>query len=573
MQKMIRVFRKFRWPLFVVIGLTLLVWFFKPTLFSLFSPINQSTQTPPSNHSFSVSDQLPKRRFEVIFDQSNEQVYTPFDTHFTGMSIWSLLIQEQGGDLSLNSAPLAHFLESLEGPHQVLVLGVALERRYPPEDIEAVDRFLKRGGGVLVLVEHDNLMENASFQNELLARYGIVAHYGHNETLKPSRMSIWTWAEAPEWGYEEVQFFFPAPLIIDQDGVMAPFLTISEPLDPELPVIGARARPKSGLNLMVLGDAEMVWNAHPPIGMTIGENPPFMARVITTLAQVDYWPEGGGRNFPSLIQPDEKSVDGKLKPRALFLRDGDAQIPDSRQHGFKALYQFLKNKGYQVDIAHYSEVKERVYSLVFSLSPLSQFELPETWLQRHDRVVVASDGQSDFFNSIPEMHDLLSGFYPEEKIPTFETPANSLLKGVGLRFDSSTLVDGEFGEHGLVVQIEDQKGRRYKLTRPAWVRSLSYPLEKRGDHTEDINTEIHDGVDLIACAKGAWPSACLTPLLTNEVPRPLFTPPDGMELEPCYPVIAKSGNRIAVGSLSLFYEPELFIPLVEQLEELERLSR
>lgn len=511
--------------------------------------------------------ELPRRLFEVIFDQSNEQVYSPFDIGFTGMSYWTQAIQLQGGDVSLNSAPLALFLDTLAGPHQVLVLGVALNRHYPSDDLDAVERFLRRGGGVLVLVEHDNVMGNATFQNALLERFGLRAYYGSNETLKESVMPIWTWATAPAWQLDAVQFFFPAPLIL-QEGPMEPLLSIIEPVNPELPIIGARARPSSGLNMIVLGDAEMVWNGHPPIGLTIGDNMAFMSRVMTSLAQVNYRPAGTPEQ-PSLIHPSMAD-----QRRALFLRDGHAQIPDNRTLGVNNLYRFLAKNGYVTDIAYYNEVLQETYALVFSLNPLTEIAVPDDWLARQGRVIVATDGQSDYLNSDPGVKPLVGHLFAEDISEPWPIPANALLEPVGLQFDPVTLVDTHFGAHGLVVRLVSGDGKERHLVRPAAVRIIppgvatapaapefataAAERSSPAASTGQTETAIAQAADILACAEGAWPNPGLTPLITDDVPKAIFEPPESFSHTACYPVVVASGNRVAVGSISLFQDPVPF---------------
>ena len=501
--------------------------------------------------------------------------------------------------MSLNSAPLPQLLDTLAGPHQVLVLGVALNRHYPPDDLDAVERFLHRGGGVLVLVEHDNVMGNATFQNALLERFGLRAYFGSNQTRKESVMPIWTWATAPDWNFDAVQFFFPAPLIL-QEGPMEPFLKIIEPVNPDLPIIGARARASTGLSLVVLGDAEMVWNGHPPIGMAIGDNFAFMSRVMTTLARVIYHPAGTPEPA-SLIHPPVPD-----QRRALFLRDGHAQIPDNRTLGVNNLYRFLTKNGYLTDIAYYNEVMQETYELVFSLNPLTEVTVPDDWLARQGKVIVATDGQSDYLNSDPGVMNLVGHLFSEDISAPLPIPANALLEAVGLQFDPVTLVDPDFGAHGLVVRLVSNDGKERPLARPAAVRiippgvptetelavapaeAVSAAPELAVAPAEAVSTAPELAVapaeavsaapkrsppdasigqteaataqttDILACAEGAWPNPGLTPLITDDVPKPVFEPPKSYSRATCYPVVVVSGNRVAVGSVSLLQDPVPF---------------
>ncbi len=77
-------------------------------------------------------------RFAVYFDQSYEQVYSPFNTSFTGMSEFAKFIIRQGGFVSSNSEPLRDFLPAISQPGNVIVLGVAMLQRYSDDDIEAI---------------------------------------------------------------------------------------------------------------------------------------------------------------------------------------------------------------------------------------------------------------------------------------------------------------------------------------------------------------------------------------------------------------------------------------------------
>merc|ERR1711871_451695 len=113
---------------------------------------------------------------QVLFSQAHEQVLSPFDRSFDGISDATAALRARGVAVRQSWDPLPVALEQLScagSSGRVLVLSLAMQRSYSPEDVEAVKRFVANGGGVLVLSEADNVFMSSDFQNAMLAPYGI----------------------------------------------------------------------------------------------------------------------------------------------------------------------------------------------------------------------------------------------------------------------------------------------------------------------------------------------------------------------------------------------------------------
>ncbi|MBP7654001.1 hypothetical protein KA977_11300, partial [Candidatus Dependentiae bacterium] len=154
--------------------------------------------------------------FYIVFDQSQEQVYSPFETGYSGMSQLTVSLKKIGASVSINSLPLEKFLENYSGKGKILVLGVAVNRRYRQAEITALENFIKSGGSILVIVEHEDFFGNITFQNDFIKKFGITAlsltslAEGNN-----FRTQQWVFCSSKIWNSENVELYYPAPLHID----------------------------------------------------------------------------------------------------------------------------------------------------------------------------------------------------------------------------------------------------------------------------------------------------------------------------------------------------------------------
>ena len=130
-------------------------------------------KTSPSDAPEKKAQSVAPAVFKIVFDLSKEQIYSPFDSHFAGMSQLTEALRKEGAEVSVNFRDLRTLTQQFKGPGHILVLGPALERKYAPEDLEAIYSFRRSGGGVLVIAEHDNFFRHADMHNALTEAWGI----------------------------------------------------------------------------------------------------------------------------------------------------------------------------------------------------------------------------------------------------------------------------------------------------------------------------------------------------------------------------------------------------------------
>ncbi len=483
---------------------------------------------------------LAGHRFSVYFDQSYEQVYSPLNTSFTGLSEFARFIMRQGGFVSINSKPLRDFLPTISKPGNVIVLGVAMLQRYSNEDIEAVRRFAEKGGGVLIFVEHDNAAGNAEFQNQIIEKYGVVADFSSNRTRLPSLSEFWTWVKVPEWEIERSQFFMPAPLKIEEEDSFQLIGEISEPADESKAIVVAGKKINEYVNFIVMGDAEMVWNGKPFMGIKTGDNQQLMEKAVVSLAGVDYSDE------PLL---PESRVDRKIlsrgEDRVLFVRDGYSLVPREEDCPLFELTARLTKKNYLIDVAYVDEISIEDYSLVFVFNPLVEIDNSSLEkLKKARRMVVLVDGQTDFFEAEPRALKAIEDVIGRAFSHSTKIPGNSLIYGEGMQFNSSTLVgSGEENNFLFTTGFFTESNKTVTLN-----RATTIEIQEGLKEPDEIKIVMRSD------SKASWRMKSLTPLIEAGEPLNHFAPPEDLKSrEAGYPVVVKTDRIIAMADVNLLF--------------------
>jgi hypothetical protein len=365
---------------------------------------------------------------QFIFDQSLEQVYSPFDTGFSGLSKFYKNLKNLVPLVSVNSKPLEEVLGEL-GPGNILFLGVAMNQTYSAGDLKALDGFLKRGGGVLVSVEHDDLFKNAQFQNAFTARYGIKAINGKAISKKESwRDSIWPKCYSPHFNLKDIRVYLPAPLIIK--GGARPLLYVNDPFKKDATLVAAYKKVGKG-TLVVLGDVEIFWNMDAKSGIRAGNNLAFLKKVINLLAQ-----ENKTESFPRF-----RKILSSNK-RVLFYQSGKGTGPDNSLSGLSKFARYLNILGYNIEIK--SKVENfKNYDLVVISTPVEKIKNIKELIQAK-KILLISDGMSDILTYHPDFSKMLKNdlgltFSMED----YSNPADEVLKYWGHKFFKGSLISRE----------------------------------------------------------------------------------------------------------------------------------
>ncbi|MDD9937204.1 MAG: DUF4350 domain-containing protein [Myxococcales bacterium] len=428
----------------------------------------------------------------VIVDQSLDQVSSPFDSGFDGLSQLTALLREHGATVSTNNRPLDAVAPRWGAGH-VLVLGIPWGRGYDAAVREALDGFMRRGGGVLVLSEHDNMYGSSDAHNGLTARYGIRTLGGAAQA--PERageptVARWPQVRAARFGIADARLFWPAPLSVDPPA--KPLLQLVDPADPARAVVGALAPVGEG-RLAVVADLELFWNMAPRGGLSAGDNRRLALELFGLLAGRD-----GALSGPA-VRPVLPQAPAAAAPCVRFERSGGALYPDGAPNGLTRLARRLAARGLRVVAGRGTPRCERVVVA----APLSMVD-PE--VTRARRLLVIGDGRTDFARAErallePLPLDLARGWGPD--------PYASLLHGTGIALPRATLLSRHQGLRGR-AQRSDGGGQ--------------LALHRAGA------LQVDDGVRVLARAAGLRATHNLTPAhragggqqaeLSSRPPRP-----------------------------------------------------
>lgn len=352
--------------------------------------------------------------FQVIIDQSNDQAYSAFDTGFAGLSQFTEIVYQKKGHVWQNYRPLEEVLPQLKGD-TLVVLGVSLTRNYKVQTINALESYVKSGGHLLVLVEHDNFLNNARKQNQLLKRFGVKAYYGKARANEKNwKKHIWPVVKSPLFQLNNIRVFLPAPL--KYEGNNKTLLKIKNPLNKSYSVVGTINEDQKG-RVIVLGDMEILWNMQKDTGINYGDNRAFFKKLL-------------GHLFTS--QKDQKLTFNKGGKKNLFVYtcQNAMELKDTLGSVTK-LAQSLNKRGYNIS----SGCHPPKDSIVLITAPIKK--LPK-WSKEH-RLILIADGQSDdlknkTFKSIMK-EDLKLKITDKD----YDYPLNETLTDYGLRVGSESL--------------------------------------------------------------------------------------------------------------------------------------
>lgn len=476
-----------------------------------------------------INDNQLNGRFQVVFDQSKEQVYSPFETTFTGMSEVSTEIMRQGGRVILNNEPLSRVLAS-KGSRCVLILGVAMFKKYTPEDISAIESFMTRGGGVFVMVEHDNLMNNGDFQNALTRRFGIEAlpMSAHAKTENPHER-FWTWCNVLNDKRKRVQLYLPAPLKISSQDVEI-VAEIATPREPSQATVAVKNYKKG--RFFVLADAEIAWNGDLFMGINVKDNMRFYIEKLTDLAGVEYLEKPA--IAPSVINTVSDDSD-----KVLILRDGFSLTPLNSSQLSKNITAYFKKKSIVVDVAFSHEVNHAAYAYVIWINPLEKTPHIEG-LSSIRKLILVSDGQSDIFGVTPKAKEMMQSIVGDV-IRQYPSPINELAQLNGFSFNEVTVVTNGAGtENHFKVSTQGQPKQNLVTYRASSISmDKTMPLEWK---------------TYLTAEKGAWDSGCITPQQNLKEPVMPFQRPDNLESLKTPVIIAGTSKVLAISDVELILD-------------------
>ncbi len=381
------------------------------------------------------TSRTPAGSVDVIFDMSMDPVATPFEVAFEGMSRLLALLRRHGASVSSNVLPLETVLGAWGGPGRVLVLGMPWKTRYSPAALDAIDAFMRAGGGVLVITEHDNVYLHADAQNELTRRYGIETVDGHSREAPRAGDPVqgyWPFVAAPDWGISRARFLLPAPLAVRLPAKA--LAAITTPARSEWATVMAEAAVGQG-RLLVVADSEWLWDMTREFGLRGDDNEKLALRMFGELA---------GRAGPLVAEPAPRpaaTMHGDFSDGTrcvAFESDGNAFALEEAPNGLMTLVRGLHAAGFAIRLTTDREAARCEASLlILPLLPLGE---AVTRLKGR-RLILVTDGDSDSTGYAGSMWKQLPIRYDEYEGRGAERPLDALTSSLGLHIPRVTLID------------------------------------------------------------------------------------------------------------------------------------
>lgn len=240
----------------------------------------------------------------VVFDNSREQFWMPFDTGFFGYSELTILLRDAGFLVTESNLPVTVSLV-FEPSGSVLVMGPAVGQTYTKKEITAIVEYVKNGGGLLILAE-TAVPGTDNFQNTLASQFGIRFRNGSVvDTTNSIRDTAgqWIFARSDFFGIERVSLPVAVPLIMT--GSALSLLSTAKASIPAQAVVGAAVKFGKG-RVVCIGDSQFLGNGgNKEIGIECAQNKEFALALFSWLAGKEKRPH-------SRIVPQYTLVSGRF---------------------------------------------------------------------------------------------------------------------------------------------------------------------------------------------------------------------------------------------------------------------
>jgi hypothetical protein len=268
-----------------------------------------------------------------VFDESLGELFSISDPGFQGYALAARALRDRGYQVSTNLGPLEALVSGV-GPVDGQVLIVALPTQPPtPRAAAAVRDFVQRGGGLLLLAEHDGIYGNAASLNALLEGWPIAVESGQAPSvvrpdLSPGPVTV---VPSPAFDLDSVVLYLAAPLRREPGAAVAVVAGHSRE------GVGLGARVGRG-RIAVVGDAEWPWNGTPSLGLRAGRNLAFLRQLVEWLSR------------PSIAGPDDgvapNSTRPDSRPAIAALADRDGRPFGDGPDEYGALLAALRHAGF-----------------------------------------------------------------------------------------------------------------------------------------------------------------------------------------------------------------------------------
>lgn len=314
-------------------------------------------------------------RAQIVFDVSRDQPFFPHDAGYAGSSLFAAELYRAGYAVSLNRLPLDRLLA--ETRPVLLVVPPTIFRQHADSEVQAVIRYVKSGGSLLLVCEHENYFGNAGNLNRFLEGSGIsiLADKAENPSAEHfadrSRPSVLT----PATKKDSVVFYLPALLQLADS-------TASVARTPAGECLAAVAPWESG-RVGVVADLEIFWNMSPATGIRYGQNKEFVLYLVRRLA---------GEGAPKRPAPVRKN-------KNIWINGACFEADLGKPASYRPLTDALQKKGYGIRYTDFTDgVPGRDDICLVLCEPSSAAET--AFIQQCRRVFYAGFMTSDFWGNV-----------------------------------------------------------------------------------------------------------------------------------------------------------------------------
>jgi hypothetical protein len=219
----------------------------------------------------------------VIFDNSREQFWLPYDVGFFGYSELAIALRQAGFLVTESNLPVTHAL-AIDPRGSVLVMGPASGQRYTDKEIRAIEKYVADGGGLLILADPEG-EGGGSFQNALSSVFGITFTNGYvvdEATAAPGTAGQWILARSRMFGVDSVSLPLATALLTTSSA--ATVLSAYDTATPPHAVLAAAAESGKG-RVVCIGDSQFLINGGKgEIGIGCARNREFALALFSWLA-------------------------------------------------------------------------------------------------------------------------------------------------------------------------------------------------------------------------------------------------------------------------------------------------
>ncbi|MCS6980879.1 MAG: DUF4350 domain-containing protein [Flavobacteriales bacterium] len=434
----------------------------------------------------------------VIVDLSHGQPFFPLDPGFAGQRQFLLRMLREGYRPELSFKSLARLRRPLMRRARqgctLLVLPTVF-RNYSALEIRLMRDFVKAGGRLVLVAEHDNFFNHAVALNQLLHSYGVsikdtaVKKYGDNSVA-----AGWLNANWIERLDQSVRLYLPACLNVhSRPGIRVDTLLFWKPWAEARPLalsVEIKAEGEKG-RVAVLTDFEIFWNMSGGEGVSYGLNGQFLMRLLG--------------QTPSHQQP---FVPSAKRPKPLLVSEEDSLI----------LYGFFKELWFSRPGRKYRLCLTGNYPRLVTFLTTDTTQSSHPWWCHcgpQTLFVEAMHAQAlqlakrypgiDMDKRIRQMYERLSLNYPEKGLPSVNTPV--LLTGPRLNEVAISLKNiPDSSYYVAAYPCHDVKEAIIETERPYFARYYPAPLIPLQEALADSVSLLHSSGALVAgfCGKNFY---------------------------------------------------------------------